>query len=37
MNIDVKKEDIKKIGNTKYNGGGFLYATGKLLTLKRFY
>ena len=24
MNIDVKKEDIKKIGNTKYNEGGFL-------------
>ena len=22
MNIDVKKEDIKKIGNTKYNEGG---------------
>ena len=24
MNIEVKKEDIKKIGNTKYNEGGFL-------------
>lgn len=24
MNIDVKKEDIKKIGNAKYNEGGFL-------------
>ena len=24
MNIDVKKEDIKKIGNTKYNEGGFV-------------
>lgn len=24
MNIDVKKEDIKKIGNTKYNEDGFL-------------
>ena len=24
MNIDVKKEDIKIIGNTKYNEGGFL-------------
>ena len=24
MNIEVTKEDIKKIGNTKYNEGGFL-------------
>jgi hypothetical protein len=24
MNIEVVKEDIKKIGNTKYNEGGFL-------------
>ena len=24
MNLDVQKEDIKKIGNTKYNEGGFL-------------
>lgn len=24
MNIEVTKKDIKKIGNTKYNEGGFL-------------
>ena len=24
MKIEVTKEDIKKIGNTKYNEGGFL-------------
>ena len=24
MNIEVTKEDIKKIGNAKYNEGGFL-------------
>ena len=24
MNIDVKKDDIKKIGHTCYNEGGFL-------------
>ena len=24
MNIEVTKEDIQKIGNTKYNEGGFL-------------
>ena len=24
MNIEVTEEDIKKIGNTKYNEGGFL-------------
>lgn len=24
MNIEITKEDIKKIGNAKYNEGGFL-------------
>ena len=39
MNIEVTKEDIKKIGHTCYNEDGFLaiIAIGTLLTLKRFY
>jgi hypothetical protein len=38
MNIDVKKEDIERIGNAWYNEDGFLaiLCDGALLTLRRF-